>query len=78
MVCKFSSNTFSFAKYSKGIRLDSGDLAHLSKEARKMFVSVAKKYNKPYFENLSIYASNEISEEFVKSLNKTVSPLHTT
>lgn len=53
-----------------GIRLDSGDLAFLSCEARKYFQRIAKKFNVDYFEKLTIVASNDINEEVLHSLNE--------
>lgn len=53
-----------------GIRLDSGDLAYLSKECRKYFQMVAKQYNIEYFANLTIVASNDINEEVIHALNE--------
>lgn len=49
----------------RGIRLDSGDLAYLSKEARKMFREVATRYNtvEKYDYDLAkaiIVASNDV------------------
>lgn len=51
-----------------GIRLDSGDLAYLSKETRKMFITFSKKYNVP-FEKLGITGGNDINEDVLYSLN---------
>ncbi|WP_010096622.1 nicotinate phosphoribosyltransferase [Ornithinibacillus scapharcae] len=45
-----------------GIRLDSGDLAYLSKEARKML-------DKAGFPNAEIYASNDLDESTIQSLH---------
>lgn len=45
-----------------GIRLDSGDLAYLSKEARKML-------DKAGFPNTKIYASNDLDESTIQSLH---------
>lgn len=53
-----------------GVRLDSGDLSYESKETRKMFREVGQKYHLDYFENLTIIASNEISEDVILSLNR--------
>lgn len=50
-----------------GIRLDSGDLSHLSKETRRMFIETGKSYELD-FSNLKIVASNEINEETLRSL----------
>jgi len=53
-----------------GIRLDSGDLAYLSKETRKLFITISQKYNRPNFQNLNIVASNDINEDVLISLQK--------
>lgn len=55
---------------SVGIRIDSGDLAYLSKKARETFTKIATKYNIPWFSNLTIVASNDINEETILSLNE--------
>merc|ERR1712216_109227 len=55
---------------AKGIRLDSGDLAYLSKQARKMFVTCADKYGLDYFKSFTIVASNSINENVLQSLNE--------
>lgn len=47
--------------YFKGIRLDSGDLAYLSKEARKMLDEAG-------FPNAKIYASNDLDEHTIMNL----------
>lgn len=52
-----------------GIRLDSGDLAYLSQQARIMFRKIGEKYNAP-FESLKIVASNDINETVIHSLNE--------
>lgn len=46
-----------------GIRLDSGDLAYLSKKARKMLNDAGLDY-------VQIYASNQLNEYVIKSLNE--------
>lgn len=53
-----------------GIRLDSGDLAKFSKEARKMFRNIDRRFRdeKPGFAKLVIVASNDITEEILWSL----------
>eukprot|EP01121_Diplochlamys_sp_Union-15-3_P009700 TRINITY_DN2650_c0_g1_i4.p1 TRINITY_DN2650_c0_g1~~TRINITY_DN2650_c0_g1_i4.p1 ORF type:complete len:541 (+),score=90.76 TRINITY_DN2650_c0_g1_i4:59-1681(+) len=53
-----------------GIRLDSGDLAYLSKEARKMFRKVAEQFNKPEIADLKIVASSDLSEEILYALDR--------
>lgn len=54
-----------------GIRLDSGDLAYLSCEARKFFRSVEKEFGVA-FGRMSITASNDLNEETLDALNKQV------
>ncbi|KAH9711937.1 hypothetical protein WN944_021255 [Citrus x changshan-huyou] len=53
-----------------GIRLDSGDLAYLSCEARKFFRTIEKEFGVPGFEKMSITASNDLNEETLDALNK--------
>jgi nicotinate phosphoribosyltransferase len=53
-----------------GIRINSGDLAYLSKLARSTFEKVAHQYNIPWFAKVKIVASNDISEDTILSLNK--------
>ncbi|KAH9663600.1 Nicotinate phosphoribosyltransferase 1 [Citrus sinensis] len=53
-----------------GIRLDSGDLAYLSCEARKFFRTIEKEFGVPDFEKMSITASNDLNEETLDALNK--------
>ncbi|KAL8124916.1 nicotinate phosphoribosyltransferase 2-like [Apium graveolens] len=53
-----------------GIRLDSGDLAYLSCEARKFFISVEKEFGVSGFGKTNITASNDLNEETLDALNK--------
>lgn len=53
-----------------GIRIDSGDLAYLSNQARDMFEKVAAQYQLEWFAKLTIVASNDINEETILSLNE--------
>jgi nicotinate phosphoribosyltransferase len=53
-----------------GVRLDSGDIAYLSRETRVMFRKIAQDMNLPEFEKFNIAASNEISEQTLLSLNQ--------
>ncbi|KAJ6740341.1 NICOTINATE PHOSPHORIBOSYLTRANSFERASE [Salix purpurea] len=53
-----------------GIRLDSGDLAYLSCEARKFFSAVEKEFGVPGFGKTGITASNDLNEETLDALNK--------
>jgi nicotinate phosphoribosyltransferase len=52
-----------------GIRLDSGDLAYLSKQAREMFRAVSRQCGVD-FESLTILASSEIDEDTLLSLRQ--------
>ena len=51
-----------------GVRLDSGDLAYLAAETRKLYLEVGQKYGYD-FSQLKIVASNDINEEALKKLN---------
>jgi nicotinate phosphoribosyltransferase len=51
-----------------GIRLDSGDLAYLSKKARKML-------DKEGFPNVKIFVSNQLNEHVIKSLEDQTAPI---
>lgn len=53
-----------------GIRIDSGDLAYLSVLSRDTFKEVAARFALPWFEQLTIVASNDINEETILSLNE--------
>ncbi|TFJ87714.1 hypothetical protein NSK_001064 [Nannochloropsis salina CCMP1776] len=53
-----------------GIRLDSGDLAYLSKRIRKWFTEVASAYSRPALQMLRIVASNDINEDVLYALSK--------
>eukprot|EP01113_Clastostelium_recurvatum_P021628 TRINITY_DN2566_c0_g1_i1.p1 TRINITY_DN2566_c0_g1~~TRINITY_DN2566_c0_g1_i1.p1 ORF type:complete len:578 (-),score=144.49 TRINITY_DN2566_c0_g1_i1:136-1680(-) len=53
-----------------GIRLDSGDLAYLSKEARRMFHDTASKVGAEFFRAFTIVASNDLNEETIVALNR--------
>jgi len=55
---------------SIGIRLDSGDLAYLSKECRKYFKSMADKFNLDFLGNVTIVASNDINEAVIHALKE--------
>jgi nicotinate phosphoribosyltransferase len=51
-----------------GIRLDSGDLAYLSRETRALFIRTDEIIGKKIFSNLNIVASNDINEDVLSSL----------
>jgi nicotinate phosphoribosyltransferase len=51
-----------------GIRLDSGDLAQLSKECRQIMTEVGKRYDFD-FSKMSIVASNDINEDRINEFN---------
>ncbi|XP_029148681.1 nicotinate phosphoribosyltransferase 1 isoform X3 [Arachis hypogaea] len=53
-----------------GIRLDSGDLAYLSCQARKIFCCIEKEFAVSGFGKTSITASNDLNEETLDALNK--------
>jgi nicotinate phosphoribosyltransferase len=52
-----------------GVRLDSGDLAMLSKEARKRFIAADALIGESIFAKCTIVASNDINEEVLWSLS---------
>lgn len=54
---------------AKGIRLDSGDLAHLSRHAKSEFAKAAAKLQIPYFEKFVVVASNDLDVNTIASLN---------
>lgn len=56
--------------YAVGIRIDSGDLAYLSCLARETFERVAESFKVPWFNKLTVVASNDINEETILSLNE--------
>ncbi|OQV25078.1 Nicotinate phosphoribosyltransferase [Hypsibius exemplaris] len=53
-----------------GIRIDSGDLAYLSKQARQFFKTVANRFGLPWLANAKIVASNDLKEETIYALNE--------
>ncbi|MED6210640.1 Nicotinate phosphoribosyltransferase 1 [Stylosanthes scabra] len=53
-----------------GIRLDSGDLAYLSCQVRKIFCCIEKEFGLSGFGKTSITASNDLNEETLDALNK--------
>ncbi|KAH7520197.1 nicotinate phosphoribosyltransferase 2 [Ziziphus jujuba] len=53
-----------------GIRLDSGDLAYLSCEARKIFCTIEEEFGVIGFGKMVITASNDLNEETLDALNK--------
>jgi nicotinate phosphoribosyltransferase len=55
---------------ARGIRLDSGDLAYLSRECRKTFRQISLQYSLPHFEKFTIVASNDLSEQVLWSLKE--------
>ncbi|CAN6466475.1 unnamed protein product [Victoria cruziana] len=55
---------------ANGIRLDSGDLAYLSIQARRFFCAVEKEFGVLGFGNMTVTASNDINEETLDALNK--------
>ena len=55
---------------ARGIRLDSGDLAYLSKEARRMFIEADKRVPGSDLASCNIVASNDINEAVLLALNE--------
>ncbi len=53
-----------------GIRLDSGDLTYFSKEARRVFRTIAEQLSIDFFAGLVIMASNDINESILMSLTQ--------
>ena len=53
---------------AKGIRLDSGDLAHLSRECKKTIREAGAKYGHD-FSRITVVASNDINEKSLRQLN---------
>ncbi|XP_064597127.1 nicotinate phosphoribosyltransferase-like [Liolophura sinensis] len=54
-----------------GIRLDSGDLAYLSKVVYAGFEKISERFDIPLFKNgMTIVASNDINEDTIHSLNQ--------
>jgi len=51
-----------------GIRLDSGDLAYLSKASRRIFQQVAERMNMPQLARCNIVASNDLNEATLYAL----------
>lgn len=56
--------------HAVGIRIDSGDLAYLSCLARETFEKVSDRFKVPWFNKLTIVASNDINEDTILSLNE--------
>jgi len=54
----------------RGIRLDSGDLSYLSLECEYLFHEIGDRYDRSFFYDLDIVASNDINEAVLHSLNK--------
>jgi len=59
-----------FGYKAKGVRLDSGDLAYLSRECRKAFSRCAEQFGRPFLAKLSIVASNDLSETILWALKE--------
>ncbi|KAG5884882.1 hypothetical protein JTB14_025046 [Gonioctena quinquepunctata] len=68
--CAVALGLHDFGYKALGIRLDSGDLAYLSKVARDYFAKISSVHKIPYFKDLNIMASNDINEETILSLNE--------
>lgn len=56
---------------ARGVRLDSGDLAYLSKVCRETFTKIGETFeNVEWFPTLTVVASNDINEDTILSLNQ--------
>jgi nicotinate phosphoribosyltransferase len=53
-----------------GVRIDSGDLAYLSLETRKLFAASDAFYAKALLENATIVVSNDIDEAAIRAFNR--------
>lgn len=56
--------------HAVGVRLDSGDLAYLSKECRKRFCKIGDEFKFLNFSKFNIVASNDIDENILWSLKE--------
>lgn len=54
---------------TNGIRIDSGDLAYLSRMIKKEYLAMEEKYNVP-FSKMAIVASNDINVDVLYAMNK--------
>ena len=54
----------------RGIRLDSGDLSYLSLECEYVFHEMGDRFDRHFFYDIDIVASNDINESILHSLNK--------
>ena len=52
---------------AKGIRLDSGDLASLSQESKRMFKETGARFGRD-FSHMNVIASNDINEDSIREL----------
>jgi len=52
--CAVAAGLIELGYIPLGVRLDSGDLAYLSKETRKMYKAVGEKLNMPQFNQLQV------------------------
>ena len=59
-----------FGYTPKGVRLDSGDLAYLSKQCRAAFRSAGERWGRPELGSVTIVASNDLSENVLYSLRE--------
>jgi len=68
--CAVALTLNDFGYRALGIRIDSGDLAYLSRVVKETIECVGKQYNLPWFKDMVITASNDINEETILSLNE--------
>jgi len=68
--CAVALTLNDFGYRALGIRIDSGDLAYLSRVVKETIECVGKQYNLSWFKDMVITASNDINEETILSLNE--------
>ena len=68
--CAVALTLNDFGYRALGVRIDSGDLAYLSRVVQETIVCVGKQYNLPWFKDMVITASNDINKETILSLNE--------
>lgn len=68
--CAVALALYDLGYQSLGVRIDSGDLAYLSRLVKETFLAVAAKYDLEWFGQMNIVASNDINEETILSLNE--------
>ncbi|CAH8438350.1 unnamed protein product [Heterobilharzia americana] len=68
--CAVALALYEYGHQAVGIRIDSGDLSYMSLEVRKAFLEISSYYKLPWFAQLQILVSNDLSEDTLHSLNQ--------